>query len=46
MNFTTWWEQNKVLYEHLVKEEIARTIWCAAADNIGAAILQNLIKSS
>lgn len=43
MEFTAWWEQNKVLYPQITKE-IAQTIWAAACDNMAIVLKDKIIK--
>jgi hypothetical protein len=45
MNFSEWWEQNKVLYEGLgVSKEVAKTIWCSAVDQMEVYLIKMKIK--
>lgn len=45
MNFSTWWEQNKSVYEKIgVEKEVAHTIWCAAVDTLTIVLEERLLK--
>lgn len=43
MTFTEWWAQNRSVYEKAgISEDIAKSIWGAACDNLEIAMIKEL----